>query len=85
LVCNLQHDCLDGSDEHGCVNVTCRPGEFVCADNSRCLPSVWQCDGSEDCSDGSDEKGCASKVRIHFKSFTFAEISRRISSRFYFW
>ena len=62
LVCNLQHDCMDGSDEVECVNVTCRTNEFVCADNSRCIPSVWRCDGSEDCTDGSDEKGCASKT-----------------------
>jgi len=62
LVCNLKHDCNDGSDEAQCVNVTCQPNQFVCADNSRCIPAVWRCDGSEDCADGSDEKTCASLV-----------------------
>ena len=71
LVCNLQRDCNDGSDEAQCVNVTCRPNEFVCADNSRCIPAVWRCDGSEDCADGSDEKTCASLVLAHFCSFFY--------------
>ncbi len=46
----------------GCVNVTCRPGEFVCNDHSRCLPAVWRCDGKVEL--GSDSNNDAYNLLI---------------------
>ncbi|XP_053401388.1 uncharacterized protein LOC128557644 isoform X2 [Mercenaria mercenaria] len=37
---------------------TCRPDQFECADDGRCLPGSYACDDYIDCYDRSDEAGC---------------------------
>ena len=61
FVCDLDLDCLDGSDEASCPMPTCGPANFQC-NSSMCIPQLWACDGDPDCDDGSDEwpKHCGS-------------------------
>lgn len=54
FVCDLDRDCLDGSDEASCPTPTCGPAHFQC-NSSACIPELWACDGDPDCDDGSDE------------------------------
>lgn len=55
LVCNSEADCLDGSDEEGCMDTLLY---FACADGHRAVSNFFVCDGSEECLDGSDEASC---------------------------
>lgn len=54
--CDRIIDCLDNSDEMGCVGF-CSPSEYMCEDES-CIDERLRCDGLLDCRDGSDEKDC---------------------------
>ncbi|KAL0151237.1 hypothetical protein M9458_053428, partial [Cirrhinus mrigala] len=54
--CDGDHDCTDGSDEHGC-DVKCDNDQFQCK-NGHCIPFRWRCDADADCMDGSDEENC---------------------------
>ncbi|XP_033114149.1 uncharacterized protein LOC117114582 [Anneissia japonica] len=41
---------------------TCSTTEFRCADDQRCIPIAWQCDGENNCADQSDEEGCVNPL-----------------------
>uniref|UniRef100_A0A3Q4HZM6 EGF-like domain-containing protein n=1 Tax=Neolamprologus brichardi TaxID=32507 RepID=A0A3Q4HZM6_NEOBR len=62
--CDGDHDCADGSDEvgsveiHGC-DLKCDQDQFSCK-NGHCIPIRWRCDADPDCMDGSDEENCGS-------------------------
>ncbi|UYV71548.1 SORL1, partial [Cordylochernes scorpioides] len=56
-ICDLEMDCIDGSDEQNCPNVTCNEGDFKCK-NGRCIKGAFVCDFDDDCKDGSDEENC---------------------------
>ncbi|XP_033107880.1 low-density lipoprotein receptor-related protein 2-like isoform X2 [Anneissia japonica] len=42
------------SDGKNC-EAQCTNQQFKCADNDKCIPFYWKCDGEGDCRDGSDE------------------------------
>ncbi|RZC34106.1 Trypsin, Ehrlichia rpt, Ldl recept a, SEA and/or FXa inhibition domain containing protein [Asbolus verrucosus] len=62
LVCDGIQNCNDGTDEVGCDHWSCRPDEFSCGQNQRCLPMTWRCDNRRHCVDGSDEFNCQLSV-----------------------
>ena len=48
-VCDLVHDCMDGSDEAQCTN------HFKCETTGKLIPKTSKCNGHIDCADLSDE------------------------------
>ncbi|GAA6095411.1 low-density lipoprotein receptor-related protein 8-like, partial, partial [Tachysurus ichikawai] len=64
--CNKAFDCLDRSDEAGCVNATkCEgPLKFPCR-NGECIDGAKVCDDVKDCKDRSDEpkRECGKEFR----------------------
>jgi len=39
-------------------SVQCRPDQFLCKNESRCISRALQCNGQMDCTDRSDEEDC---------------------------
>ncbi|CAG5129946.1 unnamed protein product, partial [Candidula unifasciata] len=46
-------------DKSNCHSLTCSSGQWQCADQDRCVPNSFVCDGYSDCSDHSDERVCS--------------------------
>lgn len=47
LVCDSVQNCIDSSDEIGCIN-SCRGNEFKCT-NQKCIDEKYICDTFDDC------------------------------------
>ncbi|PZC71065.1 hypothetical protein B5X24_HaOG214170 [Helicoverpa armigera] len=46
------------ADEESGSPAPCAAPQFACADQLRCLPPAWRCDGRAHCADASDELNC---------------------------
>ncbi|CAK9302728.1 unnamed protein product [Gordionus sp. m RMFG-2023] len=58
--CDGDTDCLDGSDEKNCSDISCHSYEFKCK-NHKCILGILECNGLDDCGDNSDEINCDKK------------------------
>ncbi|CAB3367800.1 Hypothetical predicted protein [Cloeon dipterum] len=58
--CDIQVDCVDGSDEAECTYRKCQADDFRCGESGSglCLPKSKRCDGYFDCRNRRDEEGC---------------------------
>ncbi|XP_060535234.1 low-density lipoprotein receptor-related protein 2 [Cylas formicarius] len=58
--CDMNVDCIDGSDESECTYRKCQPDDFHCGPkpSDPCIPKEKKCDGYLDCRSGKDEQSC---------------------------
>ncbi|XP_066250185.1 low-density lipoprotein receptor-related protein 2 [Euwallacea similis] len=58
--CDMNVDCIDGSDESECTYRKCQPDDFHCGPKASdpCIPREKKCDGYLDCRSGKDEQNC---------------------------
>ncbi|CAC5362089.1 LRP1B [Mytilus coruscus] len=54
-LCDGHSDCPRNTDEEDCES--CVDDAFLCAEEEKCIPGEWHCDGHNDCN-GEDEKDC---------------------------
>ena len=57
-LCDGEADCVDGTDEHNCLQRCNSTQQYFCQADLKCLPPSQICDGNIHCSDGSDEENC---------------------------
>ncbi|XKL63596.1 hypothetical protein PGB90_005960 [Kerria lacca] len=65
--CDKTIDCVDGSDEDGCVYRTCQENDFHCekiSNNPTCIPIEKKCNGYYDCRNKRDEESCAASPGV---------------------
>ncbi|XP_015126789.1 low-density lipoprotein receptor-related protein 2 [Diachasma alloeum] len=65
--CDMKVDCVDGTDEAGCIYRKCQIDDFKCngglATNEVCIPKEKKCDGYLDCRNEKDEEECPMNVK----------------------
>ena len=53
----------------------CNEEEFMCHEESRCLPKEWLCDGEVECEGGQDEEDCGKYMEMRMSESNFMMIS----------
>uniref|UniRef100_A0A182NKP3 Peptidase S1 domain-containing protein n=1 Tax=Anopheles dirus TaxID=7168 RepID=A0A182NKP3_9DIPT len=63
LICDGKTDCLDHTDEQGCMN--CHAGQYACRISQVCIPNEQVCNGQPDCPLHEDELDCLALTDGH--------------------
>uniref|UniRef100_A0A182K055 Peptidase S1 domain-containing protein n=1 Tax=Anopheles christyi TaxID=43041 RepID=A0A182K055_9DIPT len=63
LICDGKTDCLDHTDEQGCMN--CQAGQYACRISQVCIPGEQVCNGHPDCPLHEDELDCLALTDGH--------------------
>ncbi|XP_070148921.1 low-density lipoprotein receptor-related protein 2 [Polyergus mexicanus] len=63
--CDMTVDCVDGTDEDGCMYRKCQLDDFRCVGTTPelCIPKEKKCDGYLDCRNGRDEERCDNNMK----------------------